>query len=302
MKTHHFSTALLTDIQQGKSIRFPCPAKLNLFLYINGKRADGYHELQTLFQFVDYGDWLTVSLRHGGRIYLSPEIPNLKSEDNLIYRAAKLLQQKTGCTLGADLHLDKVLPMGGGVGGGSSDAATALLALNYLWQTRLTLPELAELGLSLGADVPIFIHGKAAFAEGVGEKITYCEPPEKWYVVLKPEATHIATAKIFAAPHLIPDTPKRTIDQLLTSEYANDCEKVVVNLYAEVEELLRWLLKYAPARLTGTGACVFAEFEDELSAQAVFDMKPKHFSGFVAKGSNISPLHKVLALLCKQKQ
>lgn len=302
MKTHHFSTALLADIRQGKSIRLPCPAKLNLFLYINGKRADGYHELQTLFQFVDYGDWLTVGPRNDGQICLSPEIPDLKTENNLIYRAAKLLQQKTGCTLGADLHLDKVLPMGGGVGGGSSDAATALLALNYLWQTELTLLELATLGLSLGADVPIFIHGKAAFAEGVGEKITYCEPPEKWYLVLKPEATHIATAKIFASPDLTRNTPKKPLDQLLNSEYKNDCEKVAANLYAKVEELLHWLLKYAPARLTGTGACVFAEFNDEASAQAVFDIVPKHFSGFVAKGCNISPLHWVLNSLCKQKQ
>lgn len=295
MKTHQFPTALLTPerLSQGESIRFPCPAKLNLFLYINRKRADGYHELQTLFQFLDYGDWLSVSLRQDGQIVLTPEIPNLAAEDNLIYRAAKLLQQHSGTSLGANLHLDKVLPMGGGVGGGSSNAATALLALNKLWQTNLSLAELAKLGLSLGADVPIFIEGKAAIAEGVGEIISPCQPVQKWYLVLKPEVS-IATARVFQDPELTRDTTKKSHQQLLAEPFANDCEKVVTKHYPEVEQLLAWLLKYAPARLTGTGACVFAEFDSEQEAQAVFAIKPPHLSGFVAQGCNISPLHLLL--------
>ncbi|VTU07263.1 4-diphosphocytidyl-2-C-methyl-D-erythritol kinase [Actinobacillus porcinus] len=295
MKTHHFLTALSEkhDFKSGNAWRFPSPAKLNLFLYINNKRADGYHELQTLFQFLDYGDWLEISLRNDAEICLTPEIPHLKPEDNLIYRAAKLLQQKTGCSLGANIHLDKVLPMGGGVGGGSSNAATTLVALNYLWQTQLSLDELAQLGVTLGADVPIFVHGKAAIAEGVGEIFHDCEPEEKWFVVLKPE-TSISTAVVFSHPDLPRHTPKRTVEQLLTDDFANDCEKVVRNCYPMVEETLGWLLKYAPSRLTGTGACVFAEFNDEQSARRVFEKKPEYLTGFIAKGCNRSPLHQWL--------
>lgn len=293
-KNHRFSTALSNQTdRQEDSRRFPCPAKLNLFLYITGKRTDGYHELQTLFQFLDYGDWLEINVRPDGKICLSPELPNVKEEDNLIYRAAKMLQQKTDCTLGADIHLDKILPIGGGVGGGSSNAATTLVALNYLWKTCLSLAELATLGVKLGADVPVFVHGKAAFAEGVGEKLTDCEPPEKWFVILKPK-TSISTAAVFACPDLPRNTPKRPLAELLVKEYGNDCEKVVRNYYPEVEETLSWLLKYAPSRLTGTGACVFAEFHDEKSAQAVFEMKPDSVSGFIAKGCNRSPLHQWL--------
>ena len=296
MKSHQFSTALCQNTTQsnGKPLRFPSPAKLNLFLYINGKLPNGYHELQTLFQFLDFGDWLEMSIREeDNQIVLTPEIPNLKTEDNLIYRAAKLLQEKANIQFGANIHLDKILPMGGGVGGGSSNAATTLVALNDLWKTGLTTEELAQLGLSLGADVPIFVHGKAAFAEGVGEQITYCEVPEKWYVVLKPNVS-ISTAVIFSDPDLPRQTPKKPLSQLLQEEYANDCEKVVRDHYSEVEELLNWLVKYAPARLTGTGACVFAEFDDEKSAQWVLEAKPQNCFGFVAKGLNLSPLHAML--------
>ena len=227
MKTHQLSTALFSDLIKGNVIRFPCPAKLNLFLYINAKRDDGYHELQTLFQFLDYGDWLSISVRKDGQINLTPEIPNLKTQDNLVYRAAKLLQQKSGTKLGAELHLEKVLAMGGGIGGGSSNAATALLALNYLWETGYSITELAELGLSLGADVPIFIHGRASFAEGVGEKITYCSPKEKWYLLLKPDV-HISTAQIFSSEDLPRNTPKKLLSELMNQQYSNDCEKVVM--------------------------------------------------------------------------
>ena len=299
MKSHQFSTALCQNTTQsnGKPLRFPSPAKLNLFLYINGKLPNGYHELQTLFQFLDFGDWLEMSIREeDNQIVLTPEIPNLKTENNLIYRAAKLLQEKANIQLGANIHLDKILPMGGGVGGGSSNAATALVALNYLWQANLSIDELAKLGLTLGADVPIFVHGHAAFAEGVGEKITYCEPAEKWFVVLKPDDS-ISTAAIFQDPNLPRNTPKKSLEQLLSEPYVNDCEKVVINHYSNVEKALNWLLQYAPARLTGTGACVFAEFEHEAEAQAVFRQKPKEFFGFVTKGLNVSPLHAMLKQL-----
>ncbi|NNI38737.1 4-(cytidine 5'-diphospho)-2-C-methyl-D-erythritol kinase [Pasteurella multocida] len=292
MQHYHFSHSLLA--QQEKPYRFPCPAKLNLFLYINGKRQDGYHELQTLFQFVDFGDWLDIEVREDNEICLTPELPSLKNEDNLVYRAAKLLQQKTNCALGANLTLDKILPMGSGLGGGSSNAATALVALNYLWNTQLSTKQLAKLGLMLGADVPIFVHGHAAFAEGVGEKITYCEPKEKWYVVLKPNVS-ISTVTVFSDPDLIRNTPKQSLEQLLNQKYANDCEKVVLNHYPEVEEILHRLLQYAPSRLTGTGACVFAEFNDEESAQLAFQTIPKNYFGFVAQGLNKSPLHNMLA-------
>ena len=228
MKTYQFSTALLShpSSESAQPLRFPCPAKLNLFLYINGKRPDGYHELQTLFQFLDFGDWLSIQVRNDSKINLVSSIPDLNLEDNLIYRAATLLQRHTNTSLGADLELDKILPIGGGVGGGSSNAATTLVALNDLWKTGLTTEELAQLGLSLGADVPIFVHGKAAFAEGVGEQITYCEAPEKWYVVLKPNVS-ISTAVVFSDPALPRKTPKKSLSQLLQEEYANDCEKVV---------------------------------------------------------------------------
>ena len=299
MKSHQFSTALCQNTTQsnGKPLRFPSPAKLNLFLYINGKLPNGYHELQTLFQFLDFGDWLEMSIREeDNQIVLTPEIPNLKTEDNLIYRAAKLLQEKANIQFGANIHLDKILPMGGGVGGGSSNAATALIALNYLWQANLSIDELAKLGLTLGADVPIFVHGHAAFAEGVGEKITYCEPAEKWFVVLKPDDS-ISTAVIFQDQNLPRNTPKKSLEQLLSESYVNDCEKIVINHYSNVEKALNWLLQYAPARLTGTGACVFAEFDHEAEAQAVFRQKPEEFFGFVAKGLNVSPLHAMLKQL-----
>ena len=276
-----------------RSFSFPCPAKLNLFLYINGRREDGYHELQTLFQFLDFSDQLTVTINNSGNITLENQLDDVVLEDNLIFRAAKLLQQYTQTSLGASLSIEKKLPMGGGVGGGSSDAATTLVALNYLWQTNLSLSQLAELGLKLGADVPIFVHGKAAFAEGIGEKISYCEPDEKYYVVLKPNVA-ISTAKIFQDPKLPRNTPKRSLSQLLADVYTNDCEKVVRDHYPEVEQAIQWLVQYAPTRLTGTGACIFAEFDSQDAAIAVYQQRPTHLSGFVAKGVNRSPLYLAL--------
>lgn len=279
----------------GKTHRFPSPAKLNLFLYITGKRPDGYHELQTLFQFLDFGDELAIEITPNPEIVLTEALENVPVEQNLIYRAATLLQKQTACSLGAKISLTKRLPMGGGVGGGSSNAATALVALNLLWQTGLSLEQLAELGLSLGADVPIFVRGFAAFAEGIGEKLTACQPPEKWYLVLKPEVS-ISTALIFQHPALPRNTPKRSLDECLQGDWANDCEKVVRDHYAEVEDLLAWLVQYAPSRLTGTGACVFAEFACKEDALAVWSVKPEQVQGFIAKGQNVSPLHQQLNL------
>lgn len=274
----------------------PSPAKLNLFLYITGKRPNGYHELQTLFQFLDFGDEIAIEVTDDGEIELLNEVQGVRKEDNLIYRAAKLLQKTTACKQGARIGVTKNLPMGGGVGGGSSNAATVLVGLNELWQTGVSPEKLAELGLSLGADVPIFVRGRAAFAEGVGEILTPCAPAEKWYVVLKPEAA-ISTAAVFQDPRLPRNTPKRSMEKLLAGEWLNDCEKVVRDHYFKVEELIQELLQYAPFRLTGTGACVFAEFNSKSEAEKVFEHRPRNVYGFVAKGQNISPLHQKLNLL-----
>ncbi|AGH38271.1 4-diphosphocytidyl-2-C-methyl-D-erythritol kinase [Bibersteinia trehalosi USDA-ARS-USMARC-188] len=272
---------------------FPSPAKLNLFLYITGKLPNGYHELQTLFQFLDFGDEIEIEITAQSEIKLLNAVEGVATEENLIYRAAKLLQKQTACSQGAKIAVNKKLPMGAGLGGGSSNAATVLVALNHLWQTQLSLEQLAELGLSLGADVPIFVHGFAAFAEGVGEKLTPCKIPEKWYLVLKPDVA-ISTAAIFSHPDLPRNTPKRTLTVLLQSPWLNDCEKIVKDLYPEVDECLSWLIKYAPARLTGTGACVFAEFDCKDDALAAFQAMPSDYQGFVAQGQNISPLHQTL--------
>lgn len=272
-----------------RTTRWPAPAKLNLFLYITGRRPDGYHELQTLFQFLDHCDTLTITANDSGIISLSPAIEGVATEDNLIYRAADALRRTAGSNAGADIQLDKILPMGGGLGGGSSDAATALVALNYLWQTQLSIDELAEIGLKLGADVPVFVRGLSAFAEGVGEKLQPAEPQEKWYLVAKPNVS-IATVDIFTHPQLTRDTEKRSLDALLAGGYENDCEKIVRRLHPEVDKALSWLLEYAPSRLTGTGACVFAEFSTQQEALATLNILPDWLQGFVAKGVNTSPL------------
>jgi len=277
-----------------ETTHWPSPAKLNLFLYITGRRDNGYHELQTLFQFLDHGDDLTITADNTGEITLSPEIPGLALENNLIWKAATALQQKSGCHCGAHIELNKVLPMGGGIGGGSSNAATTLVALNHLWQTNLSEDELAEIGLKLGADVPVFTRGFAAFAEGVGEELTQAEPEEKWYLVIRPNVS-IATVDIFTHPDLTRNTPKRTLATLLDSDYGNDCEKIVRMLYQEVDKQLSWLLQYAPSRLTGTGSCVFAEFSSKNQAETTLGKLPDTVSAFVAKGKNISPLYETLA-------
>ncbi|MCB5357634.1 4-(cytidine 5'-diphospho)-2-C-methyl-D-erythritol kinase [Vibrio lentus] len=274
---------------------WPSPAKLNLFLYITGRRDNGYHELQTLFQFVDFGDELTVTAnRETSSITITPEIPGVATEDNLIWKAATALQQYTSTTFGADIQLKKVLPMGGGIGGGSSNAATVLVALNHLWQLNLSDDQLAEIGLQLGADVPVFVRGHAAFAEGVGEQLQPANPDEKWYLVVKPQVS-IATIDIFTHSELTRNTPKRALSTLLEQEYVNDCEKIVRMLYPEVDKQLSWLLQYAPSRLTGTGSCVFAEFSSKKEAESVLEQLPDTVSAFVARGRNISPLKETLA-------
>ncbi|MGF1825490.1 4-(cytidine 5'-diphospho)-2-C-methyl-D-erythritol kinase [Vibrio splendidus] len=274
---------------------WPSPAKLNLFLYITGRRDNGYHELQTLFQFVEFGDELTVSSnQETSAITITPEIPGVALEDNLIWKAATALQQYTSTSFGADIELKKVLPMGGGIGGGSSNAATVLVALNYLWQLNLSDDQLAEIGLQLGADVPVFVRGHAAFAEGVGEQLQPANPDEKWYLVVKPQVS-IATVDIFTHSELTRNTPKRALATLLEQEYVNDCEKIVRMLYPEVDKQLSWLLQYAPSRLTGTGSCVFAEFSSKKEAELVLEQLPDTVSAFIAKGRNISPLKETLA-------
>ncbi|EAB6376512.1 MULTISPECIES: 4-(cytidine 5'-diphospho)-2-C-methyl-D-erythritol kinase [Salmonella] len=278
---------------------WPSPAKLNLFLYITGQRADGYHTLQTLFQFLDYGDTLHIEPRRDGEIHLLTPVNGVENEDNLIVRAARLLMKiasesgRLPAGSGADISIEKRLPMGGGLGGGSSNAATVLVALNHLWQCGLSIDELATLGLTLGADVPVFVRGHAAFAEGVGEILTPVNPPEKWYLVAHPGVS-IPTPVIFKDPQLPRNTPKRSIDTLLKCEFSNDCEVIARKRFREVDAALSWLLEYAPSRLTGTGACVFAEFDTESCAHQVLEQAPEWLNAFVAKGVNLSPLHREL--------
>ncbi|MFR9721052.1 4-(cytidine 5'-diphospho)-2-C-methyl-D-erythritol kinase [Aeromonas diversa] len=276
-------------------ILWPAPAKLNLFLHVNGRRPDGYHELQTLFIFLDHGDTLSFEVTEDPVLTLSPAIPGVPDEENLIIRAARLLQTRLPTPKGARIRLTKVLPMGGGIGGGSSDAATTLVALNHLWGADLSVDELAEIGVRLGADVPVFVRGVAAFAEGVGERLRPIEIPERWYLVIKPEC-HVATAAIFQDPDLPRDTPKMRLQDLLAGEWKNDCEGLVKKRHPEVANALGWLLEYAPSRMTGTGACVFAAFEDESLAREVLAKLPDGWMGFVAKGVNISPLANILQL------
>ncbi|WP_034949180.1 4-(cytidine 5'-diphospho)-2-C-methyl-D-erythritol kinase [Erwinia oleae] len=276
--------------------RWPAPAKLNLFLYITGRRPDGYHQLQTLFQFLDYGDEITLKPDQRGSITLSTPVDGVPDDANLVVRAAALLKSdaiardRLTSRAGVTIALEKRLPMGGGLGGGSSDAATVLVAMNALWQTGFSTDELAAMALTLGADVPVFVRGHAAFAQGIGEDLTPAEPQEKWYLVMHPGVS-VSTPIVFNDPGLIRDTPVRELSQLLQAEYRNDCEPVVRKRFREVEELVSWLLEYAPSRLTGTGACVFAEFDTECAARQVFELAPKEWQGFVARGVNVSPLY-----------
>ena len=282
------------------AITWPSPAKLNLFLYINGRRPDGYHELQTLFQFLDVGDQLQIASNHSGKITLDvgqcTELNQLSMEQNLIVKAANALQRYSKTALGADIKLDKKLPMGGGLGGGSSNAATTLVALNHQWQLGLSVDELAEIGLKLGADVPVFVRGHAAFAQGIGEQIMPAEPTTYYYLVLVPKQS-ISTAELFNAPLLPRNTPKRSWDELNKLDMINDCEKTACDLYPEIGKKLNWLLNYAPSRMTGTGSCLFSQFASFNEAQAVKDLLPPGDQAFIAQGINQSPLFSKLAEL-----
>jgi len=269
---------------------WPAPAKLNRFLHIVGRRADGYHLLQTLFQFVDYGDLLHFVPRADGEVRLAQPLPGVAEGQDLTVRAAQLLRQTVGGALpGVTIHVDKRLPMGGGLGGGSSDAATTLVALDRLWGLALGEERLAELGLSLGADVPVFVRGRAAWAEGIGELLTPVELPEPWFLVVIP-AVAVATAELFRDPELTRNCPPIKIRDFLAGVGGNVFEAVVRRRYPAVGDALDWLGSFGPARMTGTGACVFAPFATEGAARELLKQLPVGWRGFVAHGLNRSPL------------
>lgn len=278
---------------QANTLELPAPAKLNLFLHILGRRPDGYHELQTLYQFLDYGDDVYLTALDADRIELDSSLP-VAPTDNLAWRAAQLLKAETGCTRGCRIALHKRLPLGGGLGGGSSDAATVLLGLNALWGLGLSLADLAALGVRLGADVPVFVGGQAAFAEGIGERLTPVAPEAPWYLVVVPPVA-VSTAEVFAHPELTRDTPALRIRAFPSGGGRNDFEPLVRQLYPEVGVAWRWLNAFAPARLTGSGAALFAAFPTAAQARAALSELPAACVGFCARGLNRSPLHERLA-------
>lgn len=275
------------------SIDWPAPAKLNLFLHITGRRDDGYHLLQTVFQFIDIHDSLRFNVTREDAITALHRVPGIGAEDDLTVRAARLLQQATGCRQGVQINLTKRLPTGGGVGGGSSDAATTLLVLNRLWQTDLRTDELARLGLALGADVPVFIHGRACWAEGVGETFTDIELNQPIYLLVYPKV-HVSTGQIFADPELTRNTSPIRIADFLAGRAGNDCEPVVRKQVPVIDQAMRWLDAHAPSRLTGTGACVFAEFADSVAARKAMADVPHDWQSWVTRGHNHSLLHQML--------
>jgi 4-diphosphocytidyl-2-C-methyl-D-erythritol kinase len=282
------SATAASDESLGLPLPWPAPGKLNLFLHVVGRRTDGYHELQTAFQFIDLQDSIRFFARPRGVLERLGDVPGVPPAEDLAVRAAQLLAQ--GAQLpGVAIRIQKKLPLGGGVGGGSSDAATTLVALNELWGLGRSIDELAALGLQLGADVPVFVRGRAAFAEGVGEVLTPLDLPEPCYVLLRPDAS-VSTAEIFKAPDLTRDSPVLKIAGFLTSGGRNDLEPVVRSRFPAVAAALDWLGCHAPARLTGTGACVFAAMPDEASARAVIAKVPKEWQGWVTRGLNRSPL------------
>ncbi|MEH6565603.1 MAG: 4-(cytidine 5'-diphospho)-2-C-methyl-D-erythritol kinase [Halopseudomonas sp.] len=275
------------------TLSLPAPAKLNLFLHITGRRPDGYHNLQTLFQFLDHGDTLHFNLRDDGQVKLHGELAGVAAEDNLIVRAARMLQAATGTDLGVDIQLDKRLPMGGGLGGGSSDAATTLVGLDHLWQSGLSEDQLAELGINLGADVPVFVRGRAAWAEGVGEQLMPVELDEPWYLVVIPNCS-VSTAEIFSDQRLTRDTPPITLAAFREHGGRNDCLPVVAARYSEIRNTLILLNNYCEAKMTGTGSCLFGAFPNEREADKVRARLPATLRSFVAKGCNVSPLQQLL--------
>lgn len=269
---------------------WPSPAKINLFLHVCGQYENGYHSLQTLFQLLDFGDQIGIEVTQSGKVQLVDEISGVASVDNLIFKAAQLLiNHKPNEHLGAKIHLRKKIPMGGGLGGGSSNAATVLIALNYMWDCQLSMNELLTLGVKLGADVPVFINGHSAFAQGIGEQLTNTHIPEAYYLVATPK-TNISTQAIFTHPDLPRNTRIFKVTDYKFELTHNDCEKLVCKLQPEVANLVNRLLHYAPSRMTGTGASVFAVFASFKEAENVIQHLPEGVSAFVAKGLDVSPL------------
>jgi len=269
---------------------WPAPAKLNLFLQITGRRPDGYHTLQTVFQFLDYGDDLEFSVTNNGRIALLTPLSGVPENNNLAIRAAELLKKATGVRQGAEIQIRKRLPLGGGLGGGSSDAATTLLALNVLWGANLSVTELAALGLQLGADVPVFVHGHAAWAEGIGEILTPLEPEEAWYLVVVPPV-HVSTAKVFSNAELTPYSRAITIRDFQEGRgRRNDLEPIVRRSYPEVNRAMSLLEEFGEPRLSGSGGCVFLKLDEAGQGRRILKNIPRPFTGFVARGMNRHPL------------
>jgi 4-diphosphocytidyl-2-C-methyl-D-erythritol kinase len=279
----------------GESL-WPAPAKLNLFLHVTGRRPGGYHELQTVFQLIDLSDTIAISLRDDGRIERPDGPVGVDPELDLTVRAARALQSASGCKVGATLRVRKRIPMGGGLGGGSSDAATVLLALNHLWRCGLSVDELARLGLPLGADVPVFVRGSSAWGEGVGENLHPVELPDTWYVVIHP-GVGVGTRDVFQSPELTRDSPVITLSAFFQSGGRNDCEPVVRARFPEVADALDWLAQFAPARLTGTGSCIFAPCATVADAERIAARVPDRWTSYVARGVNVSPVHELLRKL-----
>jgi len=267
----------------------PAPAKLNLFLHVIGRRGDGYHLLQTLFRFIDFGDTVHVRVHRDGIIERLGDVAGVPAEQDLAVRAARLLQQSAGITAGAQIKLEKRLPLGGGLGGGSSDAATTLIALNRLWDLRWSRLRLQSVGLKLGADLPVFLYGRSAFAEGVGERLQEIALEPAWYVVLIPPVA-VSTASVFGDPELTRDSSPIRILRFSAGPGRNDLESVVCRRYPEVAQHVEWLRQFGPAAMTGSGACVFAAFDSEQAANRVFRQRPGGMQGFVAKGLDRHPL------------
>lgn len=273
---------------------WPAPAKLNLMLRVLGRRPDGYHRLQTVFQLIDRADRLWLDVRQDGQIRRTPDLPGVPEHADLTVRAARALQSFSGCPLGAEIRLEKILPMGGGLGGGSSDAATTLVALNRIWGLDLDEDTLARIALPLGADVPVFVRGRAAWGEGVGEELTPIELPEPWFLVLVPPC-QVSTAAVFGDPQLTRDSPPVTLADFFQGDRRNDCLAVVRGRYPAVDSALKWLSEQGGGYLTGTGGCVFAVFGDRDAALAARERAPAGLVAFVARGLNRSPLLERLA-------
>ena len=271
---------------------YPAPAKLNLMLRVTGRRADGYHLLQTVFRFIDFADTLRFAVREDGVIARVNDVPGVPENADLTLRAARLLQQAAATHLGADITLEKRLPLGGGLGGGSSDAATTLIALNRLWGLNWARARLQELALELGADVPVFVFGESALGSGIGEQLTPLRLPPAWYLVLMPPLS-VATARVFQDTDLIRDSIPTKIPPFSDASGINDLEPVVCRLYPAVAQHLAWLKQFGRARLTGSGACVFAEFGSEAAAREVWGRLPATMRGVVAQGLACHPLREM---------